>query len=389
MAKAEANRFGLYLSEESAWNETPATPSMTEIPITGESLKHNKETVSDPTIRSDGNIDGHTEVAASGGGDLNYVLRHSDYQTLWGAALRTTPVIASETGAGTSNNFAFAIAGGGVQVITGPASWTDDYTVGAWVRVASAAQAANNGVFKVTAKGSTTLTVANTAGVAEAMSSAVITQKMLRNGILLRSFLLEKRFLDLSKFIYFPGMRVGGAQMQVQSKSQVNGSFSFMGAQGIPSATTIGHVTSVAKSTDKVLNATSNVGSLFEAATALAGKIKSLSLNVNTNLRIQDVIGSRPPGGIGAGSVEIEGSIEVYFEDLTLVQKDYDHTETSLTFRLTDPAGKVIVVTLPALNLSDGSPVAGGINTDVMMSYKLNCHYDPTTLCTMQMDFLA
>ena len=47
-----------------------------------------------------------------------------------------------------------------------------------------------------------------------------------------------------------------------------------------------------------------------------------------------------------------------------------------------------MVVTLPALELSDGSPIAGGKDSDVMMSYKLNCHYDPTTLCTVQFDFI-
>ena len=388
MAKAEANRFGLYAYEETEWNETPSTPIMTEIPITGESLKHSKETVSDPTIRSDGNIDGHTEVGVSGGGDINFVMRHTDYQPLLSSAIRSTPVIASETGAGTSNNFAFAVAGGGVQVITGPSGWTDDYTVGAWVRIALAAQAANNGVFKVPAKNSTTLTVANTAGVSESDSVAVITQKMTRNGVLLRSWLLEKRFLDISKFQNFRGMRVGGAQLQVQSKAQVTGSISFLGAQGIPSATTIGNASSTAKSTDKVINASSNIGSLTEGGSAMGSFVKSLALNINPNLRTQDIIGSKFPGGIGAGSVAVEGTIEVYFEDIALMQKEYDHTQTSFSFRLTDPAGKVMVVTLPALELSDGSPIAGGKDSDVMMSYKLNCHYDPTTLCTVQFDFI-
>lgn len=388
MAKAEANRFGLYAYEETAWNEVPSTPIMTEIPITGESLKHSKETVSDPTIRSDGNIDGHTEVGVSGGGDINFVLRHTDYQPLLASAMRTTPVIASETGAGTSNNFAFAVAGGGAQVITGPSGWTDDYTVGAWLRITLAAQAANNGVFKATAKTATTLTVANAAGVSESDSVAVITQKMTRNGVLLRSWLLEKRFLDISKFQNFRGMRVGGAQLQVQSKAQVTGSFSFLGAQGIPSATTIGNASSTAKSTDKVINASSNIGSLTEGGAAMGSFVKSLSLSINPNLRTQDIIGSKFPGGIGAGSVAVEGTIEVYFEDIALMQKEYDHTQTSFSFRLTDPSGKVMVVTLPALELSDGSPIAGGKDSDVMMSYKLNCHYDPTSLCTIQMDFI-
>jgi hypothetical protein len=388
MAKAEANRFGLYAHEETNWNETPSTPIMTEIPITGEGLKHNKETVSDPTIRADGNIDGHTEVGVSGDGDINFVLRHADYQNLLTSSIRNTPSTESKTGAGTSNNFAFAAAGAGVQVITGPATWTDNFVVGAWVRVASAAQALNNGVFKVTAKTSTTLTVANTTGVSETNSVAVITQKMTRNGVLLRSWLLEKRFLDISKFQYFPGMRVGGAQLQVQSKAQVTGSFTFLGAQGIPSATTIGNASSTAKSTDKVINASSNVGQLTENGVAMSAIVKAFSLTINSNLRSQDVIGSKFPGGIGAGSVAVEGQIEVYFQDIALMQKDYDHTQTSFSIRLTDPAGKVMIITLPALELSEGSPIAGGKDTDVMAAYKMNCHYDPTTACTIQFDFV-
>ena len=78
MAKAEANRVGLYYYKETTWAETPSTPVMTEFPYTGEALVHKKDTVSSATIRADRNTDTLAEVGAGAEGEVNYELRNTD-----------------------------------------------------------------------------------------------------------------------------------------------------------------------------------------------------------------------------------------------------------------------------------------------------------------------
>ena len=159
MPQGESNRVSIRVSKETVWNETPSSPSMARLPYLSDSLSHSKRVKQSEVLRSDRMKDSQVQVGVSGEGDINFELRFGEFDAILEAALASTYLTQSTTGAGTSNNFNFAVAGGGVQVITGPAAWTTNYNVGGWVRVKSAAQGANNGVYKVTAKNSTTLTV--------------------------------------------------------------------------------------------------------------------------------------------------------------------------------------------------------------------------------------
>ena len=383
MAKAEANRVGLYFHKETAWAETPATPNMIELPYTGEALVHRKDTISSNTIRADRNTDTLAEVGAGGEGDVNYELRNSDYLPLIEAALGNVFATATETGGGNAGDFQFT-----GNTIVGPSTWTDDFEIGQYVKIAGSASNLNDGIRKITNLSAAVMTLDGTAFTSQDSSTAVVTGKMARNGVTKMSFLLEKRFLDISKFQYFKGMRVGQMRMNVTSKQVITGAFTFMGSEGIPSATSIGHATSTAKSSDQIINATTNVGTVMEGGSALTTGIRSIDFTVNNNLRALDGIGSRGPLDINQGSMMIEGTMEAYFEDLALLNKFYNHTASSFSMRLTDAGGKVMIVTFPRLYYSEGNPPASGINTDVMLPMKFQAIYDSVTACQIQVDIL-
>lgn len=383
MAKAEANRVGLYFYKETTWAETPSTPVMIELPYTGEALVHRKDTVSSNTIRADRNIDTLAEVGAGGEGDVNFELRNTDYLPFIEAALGNVFVVGSETGGGSAGNFQFT-----GQTIVGPSGWTDNFEIGQYVKIAGSASNLNDGVRKITNISATVMTLDGSAFTSQDSSTAVVTGKMARNGTTKMSFLLEKRFLDISKFQYFKGMRVGQMRMSVASKQVITGAFTFMGSEGIPSATTIGNASSTAKSSDQIINATTNIGNVMEGGSALTTGIRSIDFTVNNNLRALDGIGSRGPLDINQGSMMIEGTMEAYFEDLTLLNKFYNHTASSFSMRLTDAGGKIMIITFPKLYYAEGNPPAGGINTDVMLPLKFQAIYDPTTACQIQVDIL-
>jgi len=50
MAIAESNRARIVLSEETLWAETPSSPTMIEVPFSGDSLEHTKNTSNTNTI---------------------------------------------------------------------------------------------------------------------------------------------------------------------------------------------------------------------------------------------------------------------------------------------------------------------------------------------------
>lgn len=383
MAKAESNRVGLYFHKETTWAETPATPNMIELPYTGEALQHRKDTVSSATIRADRNTDTLAEVGAGGEGDVNFELRNTDYLPFIEAALGNVFVVGSETGAGSAGDFQFT-----GQTIVGPSGWTDDFEIGQNVKIAGSASNLNDGIRKITNISATVMTLDGSAFTSQDSSSAVITGKMARNGTTKMSFLLEKRFLDIDEYQYFKGMRVGQMRMNVTSKQVITGAFTFMGSEGIPSTSSIGHATSTAKSSDQIINATTNVGTIMEGGSALTTGIRSIDFTVNNNLRALDGIGSRGPLDINQGSMMIDGTIEAYFENLTLLNKVYNHTASSFSMRLTDASSKVMIITFPRIYYAEGNPPASGINTDVIVPMRFQAIYDPTTACQIQVDIL-
>ena len=80
--QAETNRVDIRHSQETAWNETPATPTMLSLPYTSESLKYDKRTVQSNLVRADRLIDDIIEVGAGSSGDLNFEYKFGDFDKL-------------------------------------------------------------------------------------------------------------------------------------------------------------------------------------------------------------------------------------------------------------------------------------------------------------------
>lgn len=384
MSQAESNRASLYYSPETTWNETPATPVMTAVPITGESLGHKKVSAVSEEIRDDRMIDDVAEVGASAEGDVNFELQFSDFLTLFEGALNSAFTAVTVTGAGSAGDLQFT----GNDIVGPSGSW-NNLVVGQYVKVSGSASGANDGIRRITAKTATNLTVDGSAFTSQDSSTATVKGKVLRNGTTKKSFLLEKRYADLTKYFYFKGMRIGQLRLQVESQKMITGSMSWMGAEGIAAASSIGNATSTAESGDKKINATANVGTLLEGGSSLTTAIRSIAMTLNNNLRKLDGVASRVPIGINTGSVNITGSIEAYFEDTTLLAKFINHTSSSLSWRLTDPDGNVLIFTLPKLFFDDGNPDLKGVNQDVMLPLSYQAVRDATTDCMIQIDALT
>lgn len=388
MGQGESNRVSLRVSKETLWGETPATPTMAKIPFLSETLSHNKRVKQSDVLRSDRMKDAQVQVGVDAQGDINYELRFADFDAILEVALASAFASATKTGTGGANNIAFAIAGSGVQVITGQSGDWTSFTVGAWVRVKSASQAANNGIFKITAKTSTTLTIANSAGVAEATSTATVSQKTMRNGTTKQSLLIEKQYEDLTtNFVNFRGMRVAGLSLSMQAEAIVTGTVRFMGKSGnLATATVSGSLT--APSANDSMTASLNVGSIVEGGVALSTALKSITLDLNNNPRALTGIGKSSAIGVNLGSIALTGRVEAYFEDQALLTKVYNHTSSSLEFRLTDPQGNVFVITLAQLKFS-GNPSTPGIDQDVMLPLDYACERQSTDNYMIQIDALA
>jgi len=387
MAQSESNRVSVRYSEESVWNETPVTPVMIELPYTAETLMYDKRTVKSNTVRADRLTDDVIEVGGGSSGDVNFEYKFGDYDAFIGAALGAA-AFTSATYTGSGGSLDIAASGGGVQVLTAPGGTWASYVVGAYVRV-SGADAANNGVFRITAKDSTTLTIKNATGTIQADANGVtVLMKTARTGIVKRSFLMEKGFLDINQFISFRGMRVGTWNMNVESEQIVTGSFGLVGAGAFAAGTTVS-ASVTPQGALSIANATSNIGRIEENGVALTTKLRSVKFALNANPRALPAIGNKFPIGVNLGSFEITGTIDAYFEDLALYNKFLSHEDSSLVLELDSPEDDRTIITISSLKFTKASPAGAGLNQDVMVSLDFTAKKDSTFTTMMQVDLLT
>lgn len=386
MAQSESNRVSVRFSEETTWNETPSSPTMAELPYTSESMSYEKRTVKSNTVRADRLTDDVIEVGGGSSGDISFEYKFGDFDKLIEGALGSAFTSLAFTG---SANVDFAASSGGTQVLTVPSGSMNTVPVGAYVKIGGAGVAtANKGVFLVTARGTTSLTVKNAAGTAESGKSATVTMKHARTGTTKKSYLIEKGFLDIDEYISFRGCRVGSWNMNIETEAIVTGSFGFVGAGAFTATNSIaGSVTSQGSLT--VANATSNIGRIEENGTALTTALRSVKFSLNANPRALPAVGTKFPIGVNLGSFEITGTIDAYFEDLTLYNKFLNHDNTSLVLEMISPESDNTLITLHSLRFTKASPVGAGLNQDVMVSLDFTSKKDSTYTTMMQVDLLT
>lgn len=384
MAFSETNRVDVRYIAESTFDTLPATPTMQSIKLTGADFAAAKNTTVSETIRADRMRDDVIELSASAAGTLNFELALEAYDEFieaalcgtWGTQVATagTDIAASNTNSNlTSTTTDFTAEG---------------LSVGQWIKVAgfTANAGENNGFYRITSITANALGVVPAPTSDEAAGDAVTFDgTMLRNGTVARSFSIEQAFLDVNQFQLFTGMRVGSMALELSSGSIVTGNFGFMGSTAsIAGSTNANSVT--ASNTNSVVNATSNVGTIYENDTLLSTGVQSISLSLDNALREQPVVGSKFVAGIGYGSQSVSGSLTVYFENSNLYTKFLNHTYTSLSFPVTDAAGNTNIITLPRIMFQESAPAPSGIDQDVVETLAFTAVADPATSCQIQVD---
>jgi hypothetical protein len=111
-----------------------------------------------------------------------------------------------------------------------------------------------------------------------------------------------------------------------------------------------------------------------------------MDLSVDNKLRIQDAIGVLGAAGIGSGTADIKGMIEVYLADGTLYDKFVNNTATSLSLRTVDNAGNGYIWTFPRTKYSDAKVSAGAKDQDAIISMPFEALMDPTSSKTVFVD---
>lgn len=394
MSFADSNRTGLKFIEESAWGTTPTGPNMSKLPFTSESLKSDITTVTSETIRDDRNVQDVTKVGGGASGDIGFELRYSDWDSFIEGALQNSFV---ETVISTTIASAH-FSGAHIQADTAILS---TLVSGQFIRVTNASATANNGDYRITkvssigGGGHRAFLADASSGSTSSFSSDVFSAttkmygKMARNGVAGKSYTIEKEFTDVASALHtYAGMRVGTMTLNFESRTILTGSFAFIGKSQAVGSVTVASATTDA-TTNPVMNASGNVGRIWEGGEAVTGiSFKSVTIELNNNPREQDKVGSDALAGVATGRCEVTGSLSAYFENNTVMNKFVNGTATNLRFQVDDSNSRSVIVGIPNARLTEGTATAGGGNADVMQDYGWAAFIDDTGAYAIQIDIL-
>ncbi len=195
------------------------------------------------------------------------------------------------------------------------------------------------------------------------------------------SFSIEKHFEDINKYFSFTGLRVGSLNLNVSYGEILTGSISFMGAGAEASTTTVvGTGTVVDATTTDVLNSASDISTISIDGSPTTVCIQSLSLTVDNSLRTRTCIGKVYPTDLIYGTAQVNGTLELYFSATAyaMYQKVLNNSDISFGFKVTD-GDYEYEFTIPRAKLTSDAPVAGGLDSDVTMSFEFNGLLDSVT----------
>lgn len=368
---SDVNRIRLAIIGEQSFGGDPDAGNPTILRFTGDSLKQDTATVVSEQIRSDRQIVDIIRTGRGVSGNVNFELTFETFNDLLKAMLMddawSSPVTISATTISASsvdNSFNDSGAGFGSLVAD------------SWIKTAQFSNAANNGVFKIVSKTSTKIIVEGGTLVTEAAGSTRIIKMgaEIINGTTLKSFILERAYLDLSPILYakYNGMCINQMSMDIPADGVIKGNFAFIGIQEQSTGPLSAQYTDETETAP--MTGANHVYKVLENMSDLA--VLSAALTLNNNLRSRLQVGTLGPIGVGTGSLEVTGSLRVYFESNTLYNKYLNQTKTSLVLIVQDSDGNVYVVDLPSVKITNGQRVAGGPNTDVVAELEFRAYMD-------------
>lgn len=193
---------------------------------------------------------------------------------------------------------------------------------------------------------------------------------VLKNGVDTKSYTFEET-LNLGgasrSMSRFTGCMVSTLSLSIAARAAVTGSVTIMGQKEILDTAPITGATYAVASTTPILTASANIAAL--TVTGLTSpKVRSLTLELNNNLRTRPIVGGLYTDSLGVGQFEATGTMELYFETNDLYQRVLDHGSAALSFQIGTTTGSRYQIDLPKLIFLNGERRPGGLNDDVMVS---------------------
>ena len=197
----------------------------------------------------------------------------------------------------------------------------------------------------------------------------------IRAGTTRRSFSVFRNFSDIDDFPWhsFAGVEYNTLSLTIPASGVITGSLGAIAQVFNTLATLPGTPTFPTESSTSVMDSFS--GAVRLGGTS-SGVVTEMSISIDNGLTARNVVGSRNIIRPSIGRSNVSGSIQVYFEDSTLLNNFRDEDLSSLEFTLSDVAGNAYVFTLPRLKFSSGKPDVSDMGP-IMLAMSFQAYLDP------------
>ncbi len=348
--------------------ETEAPSGFTLVRHGGESLGQQSGTTQSQEIDTERNVKDLIRTSVSASGDINIEQSYGAHDALMeavlGSAARTAKVVTANVAAATTGN-KFTVSSG---------TPFSSVAVGDWVKTVGFPTAVNNGVFKVTARTDTSVTVIGATLVTETAGAAQRLQHggAIKNGAVERYFTIHKHMTNIADgagtkpYHTFLGMVANTFNLNIANDAPITGSFGFIGSKMTPVATKPGGAWGAAPA-NGITNGIDSIDSILEGSALDAYKILSATMQGTNNARALAEAGSAFAIDVALGTFSVTGSIRAYFRTSAELEKFLNNTDSAISFVVTDKDGNTTVIELPLVNFTSGASNAPGRDQDVIV----------------------
>jgi len=372
-AAIDTSDIKIAFGDEVTWGTAP-TIAFDQVRITGESLSEQKQRNRPQEIKPDGVVSHAITTQVGVEGAVNFALSAGTFDKFLAGALNSTwgadSAVSDATG-----DLEVTLAN---TITSTTINFTTELVPGQWFYMNGWDTAANNGWFRAVTVAAGVLTVFPATLVAEVSTGDTITinSSRITNGTAVTTHFIEKQ-LASNLFLKYAGCYVSQFQLSAAVGGFAEGSFNVMAKSELKGTTSSSTGAYNAATTGRVIDTVAGVANVVVDGAAISAPAQSLQLNITKQgARSQYAIGSPEAQGMGRGTIDLNGSLMLYFKDFTMYDLYKSEVDVNISFVLKDNAGRGYGVTIPAATLMNPSIVAGGPDSDVMAEFQLEGNPD-------------
>jgi len=353
-----------------------SSPTVQILRLTGESLKKDTETAVSDELRSDRERSGLIRTSVGASGSIDFEWSSDAFDEFLESALFSDAAFthdASDPQSSTSCTFSASTPG---TITIGSSTWDNTPKPGDILTVTGTL---NTGTF-IVVKATDTVITTHEATVLETVASTTIvhhtSSETISNGTAFTYFEIERQYAS-TVVEHFKDMAVDDITMTIEPGSIVTGSFSLLGSDATSTGFS-GSPTYAPATSDEIWNGVDVIDGVYENGAKLTG-LTQVSFTMANNIRARNEIGTLGASSLGSGTIDLTGSVQLYFNSEAYFNQYINQTESNLLVVAQDAAGQIYTISIPALKYTSGQRVAGGINTDIIAEMEFTAFTDSTT----------